>query len=557
MMGSFRQNVSYINRYRQIVQVMTKNGLGHFVDQMGLGNMLPRSKRRDIASQRPKKSMAVTYRTIMEELGPTFIKFGQILSTRPDIISAEYVQEFSKLQDSVKPLPFSVIKGQIETELNMPIEDVFDSVEESPVASASIGQVHRARLKDGSDVAIKVQKPDIERTVRLDLEIMRNLAHRVGTLVAQRSPYEPEEIVEEFSKAIRKELDYTMEASNAEKFFQEFKGERSVRIPRIYRTYSTKRLLVMEYIEGKKVLDILEDEGYTQEERARIAKIGADALFKMIFSYGFFHADPHPANIFVIDAHTISFLDFGITGRINKKMKGQLVDLILAVLSKDSEKVADTVISITDADDVNKDDLVWEIEDLIENYYGQSLENINMGTFIQDLTAVSKRYGIKMPKYYTLLGKSILMIEGIGRQLDPDFNAVEYTKPYVKEMIRERMGPVNMAKRWYESVTQAGDLILEMPRRLDSLISRTSKRGFKIGVDRDTTECLTHSFERSVNRLSFAIVSASMVLASSVLFQADIGPKWQGLPLVGLLLFVVSFIFGISLIYAIYKGGKL
>ncbi len=180
-----------------------------------------------------------------------------------------------------------------------------------------------------------------------------------------------------------------------------------------------------------------------------------------------------------------------------------------------------------------------------------------MGTFIQDLTAVSKRYGIKMPKYYTLLGKSILMIEGIGRQLDPDFNAVEYTKPYVKEMIRERMGPVNMAKRWYESVTQAGDLILEMPRRLDSLISRTSKRGFKIGVDRDTTECLTHSFERSVNRLSFAIVSASMVLASSVLFQADIGPKWQGLPLVGLLLFVVSFIFGISLIYAIYKGGKL
>ncbi len=557
MIGSFRQNVSHINRYSQIVHVMAKNGLGHFVEQMDLGAMLPRSKRKDIASQRPKKSIAVTYRIILEELGPTFIKFGQILSTRPDIISEEYVQEFSMLQDDVTPLPFTIIKSQIEKELNMPIEDVFDAVDETPVASASIGQVHRARLKDGSDVAIKVQKPDIEQTVRLDLEIMHNLARRVGTLVAQRSPYEPEEIVEEFSKAIRKELDYTMEASNAEKFYQEFKGDRSVRIPRIYRDYSTKRILVMEYIDGIKVLDTLEDENYTQEDRARIAKIGADALFKMIFSYGFFHADPHPANIFVIDAHTISFLDFGITGRINKKMKGQLVDLILAVLGKDSEKVADTVISITGADDVNKDDLVWEIGDLIENYYGQALENINMGTFIQDLTTVAKRYGIKMPKYYTLLGKSILMIEGIGRQLDPDFNAVDYTKPYVTEIIKERMNPVNMAKRWYESVTQAGDLILEMPRRLDSFLSRTSKRGFKIGVDRDTTEYLTHSLERSVNRLSFAIVSASMVMASSVLFHTDIGPKWQGLPLFGLLLFLVSFVFGISLIHAIYKGGKL
>jgi ubiquinone biosynthesis protein len=313
----------------------------------------------------------------------------------------------------------------------------------------------------------------------------------------------------------------------------------------------------MEFIEGKKVLDILDDESYAPPERARIAKIGADALFKMIFSYGFFHADPHPANIFVIDSNTISFLDFGITGRINRKMKGELVDIILAVLNKDAEKVADTVLSITEAEDVNKDDLVWEIEDLIENYYGQPLENINMGTFIQDLTAVSKRYGIKMPKYYTLLGKSILMIEGIGRQLDPGFNAVEYTKPYVRQMVKERMSPVNMAKRWYESVTQAGDLLLEMPRRLDSILSRTSKKGFKFGVDRETTESLTHSFERSANRLAFAIVSASMVLASSVLFQADIGPRWQGLPLFGLLLFLVSFIFGVSLIYAIYKGGKL
>lgn len=557
MIGAFRQNVSYVNRYRQIVHVMAKNGLGHFVDQMGLGSMLPRTKRKDITTARPKKSMAVTYRTILEELGPTFIKFGQILSTRPDIISAEYVYEFSKLQDSVKPLPYDVIREQIEKELDAPLEDVFEYIKETPLASASIGQVHRGQLKDGTDVAVKVQKPDIERIVRLDLEIMRNLAHRVGSLAAQRSPYEPEEIVEEFSKAIRKELDYTLEASNAEKFYQEFKNEPSVRIPRIYRSHSTKRLLVMEFIAGRKVLDILEDESYTAGERAHIAKIGADALFKMIFTHGFFHADPHPANIFVIDAKTISFLDFGITGRINNRMKRELVDLILAVLGRDADKVADTIIAITNAEDVSRDDLIWEIEDLIENYYGQTLDNINMGQFIQDLTAVSKRYGIKMPKYYTLLGKSILMIEGIGRQLDPDFNAVEYTKPYVKEMIRQRMNPVNMAKRWYESVAQAGDLLLDMPKRIDSILSRTSKRGFKVGVDRDTTECLTHSFERSVNRLSFAIVSASMVLASSVLFHAEIGPHWQELPILGLLLFLISFVFGVSLIHAIFKSGRL
>ena len=556
MMG-LRKNVSYLNRYRQIVHVMTKHGLGYFVEQMGLTSMVPRTKRKDIAMQRPRGSLAATYRVILEELGPTFIKFGQILSTRPDIVSPEYVQEFSKLQDSVPPLPFSVISAQMERELSAPLETVFASVDEEPIASASIGQVHKGVLRTGETVAVKVQKPDIERTVSLDLEIMRNLARRVGTLAAQRSPYEPEEIVDEFAKAIRKELDYTLEARNAEKFYREFEKERSVRIPRIFRQHSTKRLLVMEYIEGRKVLDILGDARYTKEERAHIAKIGADALYKMIFVHGFFHADPHPANIFVIDAATISFLDFGIVGRINSRMRDNIVDLVLGVVERDAERIADTVIEITGAEEVGKDELVWEIDDLVDQYYGQTLENVNMGQFIQDLTTVAKRHRLKMPKHYTLLSKAILMIEGIGRQLDPSFDALSHSRPYVETMVRERMKPSAMARRWYASITQAGELLLDLPKRVDTMVTRLSKRGFKIGVERDTIDALTHSFERSVNRLSFAIVSASMVLASAVLLQADVGPHWKSLPLVGLALFAVSFLFGVSLLNGIFKSGKL
>ncbi len=556
MITGIRQNVTHINRSRQIAHVMAKHGLGYYVDQMGISNLLPRLRRKDLSTQMPKKSLAVTYRIIFEELGPTFIKLGQILSTRPDIISKEYVEEFSKLQDSVAPISFDKIKEVIEKELNAPIDTVFTFLDEVPIASASIGQVHRGILLDGNEVAIKVQKPNIERIINTDTEIMRNLAKRSKNLFGQRSPYDPEEIVEEFAKAIKKELDYNIETANAERFGREFYNDPTVKIPKIFKRFGTKRLLVMEYIDGIKISDVLHLE-YTEKEKAHLAEIGANAVLKMIFEFGFFHADPHPANIFVVDKNTIAFLDFGIIGRINKNAKRNLTSLLIAIINKDAEKIGDILVHMMSATDVNKDELVYELEDLIDVYYNRSLEEINMGEFLQDLTLSVKRHGMKMPKNYALLGKTLIMIEGVGRQLNPNFNSVQYTKPYVKKIIMERMGPKNIVKRWYEMLSQTSGMAVDIPKKIDNIMTRLSKGEFRVGVESKSMEYLTHSFERSVNRLSFSIVIAGMILSSSVLFMTNIGPKIYNLPLFGWIGFIISFTLGIWLISGIVKTGKL
>ncbi|MHC1604683.1 MAG: ABC1 kinase family protein [Candidatus Methanofastidiosia archaeon] len=556
MITGMKRNVKYINRYRQIVSVLAKYGFGHLVDQMGLGNLLPRARKKELKTKLSKRSLAVTYRLILEELGPTFIKFGQILSTRPDMISSEYVVEFSKLQDSVKPIGFEKIKSQIEKELDAPLDTIFTEIDKTPIASASIAQVHKATLLSGEVVAVKVQKPDVERTIAIDVEIMKNLSKRVGGMMAQRSPYDIEDIVEEFSKAIKKELDYTLEAANAEKFYREFEDDPTVKIPKIFEEYTTKRIMFMEYIDGIKVSEI-EKLGFSLDKRKRIAEIGAKALLKMIFTHGFFHADPHPANIFVIDEETISFLDFGIVGKISKTMKKRLTDLLISIIRKDSNKITEFLMFIADDSDINKDELAWEIEDLIDIYYGKLLEKINMGEFMEDLVDIAKRYKIKIPKNFVLFGKALLMIEGVGRQLYPSFNSVEYTQPYVKILIKERMGPENRIKEWYESLSQTKDIVLNLPLKLDKIISKFGKGSFKVSFDKNNVEDLTDSFERSVNRLAFSIVITGMVLASSILVMADIGPMYYDFPIMGWFGFILSFALGIYLIRAILKSHRL
>ncbi|MHC1598018.1 MAG: ABC1 kinase family protein, partial [Candidatus Methanofastidiosia archaeon] len=339
-------------------------------------------------------------------------------------------------------------------------------------------------------------------------------------------------------------------------FRREFCNDPTVKIPKIFKRFGTKRLLVMEHIGGIKISDVLHLE-YTEKEKAHLADIGANAVLKMIFEFGFFHADPHPANIFVVDKNTIAFLDFGIIGRINKNAKRNLTNLLIAIINKDAEKIGDILVHMMSATDVNKDELVYELEDLIDVYYNRSLEEINMGEFLQDLTLSVKRHGMKMPKNYALLGKTLIMIEGVGRQLNPSFNSVQYTKPYVKKIIMERMGPKNIVKRWYETLSQTSGMAIDIPKKIDSIMTRLSKGDFRVGVESKSMEYLTHSFERSVNRLSFSIVIAGMILSSSVLFMTNIGPKIYDLPLFGWVGFIISFTLGIWLISGIVKAGKL
>ncbi|HHN81448.1 MAG TPA: AarF/ABC1/UbiB kinase family protein [Methanomicrobia archaeon] len=556
MFSNIKKNVEYINRYRQIAKVMTKHGLGYFVEQMGLSELLPRFRRDELTKKKRKQSLAVTYRLVLEELGPTFIKLGQILSTRPDIISKEYVEEFSKLQDQVNPIPYEEIEKVIVQELKSPVDEVFSKIDTDAISSASIGQVHRAVLQSGEVVALKVQKPNIRRTIEIDIEIMRTLARRMSGLVAQRSPYEPEEIVDEFAKTIRKELDYMLESAHARKFYHIFEDDDEVRIPRIYTSITTRRLLAMEYIDGVNIKELLK-EGYTQEQRKKVARVGAQAMLKMIFDHGFFHGDPHHSNVFVTKNDVVAFLDFGIIGRLSKRSKEHLTDLLIAIVRKDASQVTSTVVAMSETKDVDTQELKWDIDDLLERYYGKPLDEINIGNYIQDLMTVVKRYGIKVPSNYALLGKTLLMIEGIGRQLDPGFNTVEHTRPYVERMVRERMSPLSTIRDWYERLSESSKMVVDIPSKLDRVMADIAKGDFKVGIERSTMNEMTHSFEKTVNRLSFSIVIAGMVLASSMLFMANLGPELYGLPIFGWVGFMISFMLGIWLIGAIIRGGKL
>jgi len=556
MLPNIKKNIEYINRYRQIANVMAKHGLGYFVEQMGLGEHLPRFRREELTKRRRKQSLAVTYRLVFEELGPTFIKLGQILSTRPDMISKEYVDEFAKLQDQVNPLPFEQMEQVIYEELGKPIDEVFSEIDEEAISSASIGQVHRAVLTTGEVVALKVQKPNIRRTIEIDIQIMRNLARRMSGLVAQRSPYEPEEIVDEFAKTIRRELDYQLESAHARKFHHFFEGDDEVRIPYIYSSITTRRLLAMEYIEGVNIKELLK-EGYTNEERKKVAHVGARAMLSMIFDHGFFHGDPHHSNIFATKGGQVAFLDFGIIGRLSKHNRQHLSDLLIAIVRKDASQVASTVVAMSETNHVDMEEMTWDIDDLLERYYGKRLQDINIGNYIQDLMTVVKRYGIKIPSNYALLGKTMLMLEGIGRQLDPDFNSVEHTRPYVERMVRERMSPFTTLRDWYDHLAQSTRMVADIPSKLNDLMSDLTAGDFKVGIERDTMDEMKHSFEKTVNRLSFSIVIAGMVLASSLLFMANLGPELYDLPIFGWVGFMISFMLGIWLIAAIIRGGKL
>ncbi|HPR42042.1 MAG TPA: AarF/ABC1/UbiB kinase family protein [Candidatus Methanofastidiosa archaeon] len=556
MIPDLKRNVKHMNRYRQIAQTMTKYGMGYVVDQIGLTKFLPKGKTYDEDGKLRKRSLAVTYRTVLEELGPTFIKLGQILSTRPDIISKEYVNEFSKLQDNVKALPFEQISQEMEKELNKPLNTVFRSIDEKELASASIGQVHKAVLLDGTEVAVKVQKPGIERVIDTDLEIMKNLAGSLGNMMANRSPYEPVEIVEEFAKAIKRELDYNIEANNAKRLYRDFKDSDNVKIPKVYDKYTTKRLIVMEYIDGVKVSDIL-NKDYPCEDRKNIANIGAEAILSMIFEHGFFHADPHPGNIFVMGKDKIAFLDFGIMGKISKRNRKALISMLVCIVNRNPDKIADIILDLTGSEVERKDEFIWDIEDLLDIYLGKELEEVDIGEFIENLTYIAKQYGIKMPSNLALLGKAIVMIEGIGRQLDPNFNATKVTRPYAQRMLKEQMRPSNLIKEWYENLSASGERILDLPDKVDKIVTNLSTGEIKLGVGKGTFDQMSIHFERSINRLSFSIVVAGMVMASSLMFMADIGPRIYDLPLLGLVGFLISFALGIGLIRGIMQSGRL
>ncbi len=560
IMLNLKQNYKNLKRAKEILFILSKHGLGYFFNlseieqyfKLGRNFFVKKNKKKEI------KHLTLSQRVRMscEDLGPTFVKLGQILSTRPDLISREFIEEFSKLQDEVPPFSFSEVKEVFQEEFGKSISDVFTQFDEHPVASASLSQVHRAKLPSGEYVAVKVQRPNIEECIKMDISILFDLARFIDKRLINSHIYQPIKIVEEFSKSIKRELNFISEGHNIDKFGVNFKDSETVHIPKVYWQLTTSKILTMEYINGVKISAIDNSHNF-QYDKKLISTRGADMILKQIFVDGFFHGDPHPGNIFIMENNVIALVDFGMVGRIEEKTMANMADLLIAAIDNDADKIIKSLEEMEIiGSDININNLKIEIKDFIDKYYGVPLKQLEISVIIEEILEIMIRHQIKVPSDLILLVKSLVTIEGVGRDLDPDFNMVAHTKPFAKQLISKRYSLRNLWNKSSESFKEFLNFFEVFPKNFVYLIRDLRKGELNIGFQHKGLDKLIYEIDRSSNRLSFSIVIAALIIGSSMVLSQPIGPYIFGYPAVGIIGYLFASFLGLFLIISILRSGR-
>jgi ubiquinone biosynthesis protein len=558
--GIVSRTYRHANRYRQILTILFKYGFGDLVERLKVGQYLEIGMRM-VSRKRRERVEALTrserVRMALEELGPTFVKMGQILSSRPDLIPVEFIDELSKLQDTVPSFPFSQVKEIVETELKSPMEETFQQFEEVPLAAASIGQVHRARLKSGEDIVVKVQRPGIRKIIEVDLEILLHLAVLIERHVEEWGIYHPTRIVEEFSRTLEREIDYTVEASNTERFARQFIGNSSVYVPRVFREATTKCILTMEYVDGVKVseLDTLAKRGF---DRKVIASRGANLILEQVFKYAFFHADPHPGNIFILSDNVICYLDFGMMGRVDRYAREDFADVVYGYVSRDESKIADALLRIVEWDkEPDRRVLERDIADFVELYLYKPLKELRIEDLLHQLLELIQRHQMQLPPDMFLMVKALAQVEGLGLVLDPDFDMTEKAAPFIKRLKLERLSPKRVVGDFLDSGGELIQLLKEIPRELQDILKQVRQGKASIGFEHKGLEKFISEIDRSSNRIAFAVVVASLIVGSSLVIRSNLGPFFFGFPLLGIAGFSIAGVFGIWLLISILRSGRI
>ncbi|WP_411844224.1 ABC1 kinase family protein [Salinicoccus sp. HZC-1] len=558
----FEKRIQYIRRYRQIAIAFSKTGFGFIVEELGLDEMVSLPKRillRQGKNELEEKSRGERIRLFLEEMGPTFIKLGQIASTRPDLIPADIIKELEQLQNNVPAFAYEDAIAIIEISLGVTKEEIFEHIDEKPLGSASIGQVHKGRLQSGETVAIKVQRPDIEQTVRNDLEILHRLASLAETRMSWARQYQIKDMIDEFSRAILEELDYTIEGRNTERLDKQFTEDETVYIPKVFWEATTKNVLVMEYIEGIRINDFeaIESLGYS---RTTLAERLTNAVFHQILIEGFFHGDPHPGNINVLSGETIAFMDFGMVGKMTKEMKANFGALLISMMKKDADGVVRAIAHMgVVPEDVDMKQLTKDAELLRDKYYDIPLSHMNLGEAIQDIFGIANKHRIKLPADFTILGKTILTLESTVSKLDPEFSIVDVAEPFGKQLLQERYNPKNVAGRAMDQWNAFSDDISSASSNLYEFTKALKKRQVPVEVELKRSEQYMRRLDQIGNRLSFSIVllSFSIIMVGLIIGSAMSGETniFWNIPVIeiGFSLAVLLFM---GMLYAIFKSGR-
>jgi ubiquinone biosynthesis protein len=505
------------------------------------------------------KTMGERIRMFLEELGPTFVKMGQIASTRPDLIPAEILHELEKLQDSVPPFSFQDVRRIMEQELGGTLEDLFAEFQETPLAAASIGQVHYAVLKSGEGVAIKVQRPHIRTIVETDLDILQEIAALAELRLEWAARYQMRDIVQEFSKSLRAEMDYTNEARNTEKIAAQFAGDPKIRIPKVYWEYSTQKVLTMEYVQGLKLSEVntLDQQGY---DRKVLAERVVRSIFQQILIKGFFHGDPHPGNIFVLPGDSIAFLDFGMVGRLTPDMKHHFASLVIAMMRQSTDGVIKAITRMgLVPEEIDMQRLRADVEQLREKYYNVPFSQISLGEAVNNLFAVAYQHRIRIPADLTLLGKTLLTMEGLVEQLDPELSIIKIAEPFGRQLLKERYHPKKMTENAFNYLVEYGEILSELPKRIHDLTSVMKKGKMHMEITIPELDQFLTKLDRISNRLSFSIVLLSFsIIMVGLIIGSALGRQttllWK-FPVIETG-FVVATMMFIWLLYSIFKSGR-
>jgi ubiquinone biosynthesis protein len=548
-----RRKIDY-PRLKEIIQLLMKYNFDNLVGELDLkgsrwGIVLRKyDSTVDIDETAPER-----LRKVFEELGPTFVKLGQMMSTRPDLVGQEMALEFTKLQDDNVPIDFKTVKSIVEQELGKPLNDVFQSFEEKQLAAASIGQVHRAILPDGIQVAVKVQRPGIQEIVEKDLNIMYHLAELVDKRVSSLKIYNIPEVVGEFDKSIHKEMDYKLEARNTINFLANFADNEGIRAPAIYQDYSTSLVLSMEFIQGTKMGSVMESPEIFDAKL--IAERVAKSYFQQILIDGFFHADPHPGNLYVLEDNVLCYIDFGMMGRIDNEFRQNLGELFIQVMSYNPEAVIDQLIYMgIIGDSIDRVPLKRDIMDILDRYYGASLKEIKVGEILSQLAVpLIAKYQARIPPEFTLITRAVTIIEEVAYSLDEELDATAMFKPMVKKILLKKFNPQNLSDILRENIFEFEHLVKNLPRNVNRLVAKVENGEIKVKYSQDLAE----DMERTSNKLSVAIIIAALLIGSSWIIQINKGPMVWDMPLLGFLGFAASGVLGVSLIIYILRYKKI
>ena len=537
-----KNKIYELKRTKEIIFILAKYGFGDIIETLGIS--VPFKKK-------PKISRNERIKNAIEELGPTFIKLAQILSLRPDLIPLELAKEFESLQDRVTPLPFDEMKQVLKEEFECGINEIFEN-EFTLLASASIGQVYKAKLKTGEYVALKILKPSIEEKIFADISILEHFAKMFREKFLLYG-IDLERIVFEFAKTIKKELDFNLEALNLKRFYINFKNNKDIKVPKLYEKYSTKRVLTMEYIDGIKIsqTEKLIKKGYSLKE---ITKKGFNLICEQIFIYRFFHADPHPGNLMIYNGKIV-FLDFGIMGRLSEEDWKNFVEMIYYVIKKKEEKAALYVLKLSKVNEnIDVSSFQKEMADIISSYFYSSLKQVELKSLMEDMLKVMQRYKIFFKEENYLLAKSLITMEGVGKQLYPEFNAAKEIEPFIKKIYHSFFK--NIFSKSVEFNKTFWDLFFSFPDDFKNIIDKIKKGNLKIEFEHVGLEKFEITIAKSFNRLSLSIVIASILIGSSMLLSSRVPPLFKNISIFGVTGFLFAFLLGVLLIVEIIKKGK-